>query len=58
MSKGKDGLIRLAVIRTTHGVTNRPITKLYPMEITETVAAESTPQVEQDSPTVNSDEQD
>ena len=41
-----------------HGVTNRPITKLYLMEITETVAAESTPQVEQDSPTVNSDEKD
>ena len=43
--KGKDGLIRSAVIRTTNGVTNRPITKLYPMEITETVAPESTPQV-------------
>ena len=56
--KGKDELIRSAVIRTTNGVTNRPITKLYPMEITETVAPESTPQVVQDSPMVNSDEQD
>ena len=56
--KGKDGLIRSAVIRTTNGVTNRPITKLYPMEITATVPTESVPQAEQDLVTVNGDEQD
>ena len=31
--KGKDGLIRAANIRTASGITNRPITKLYPLEI-------------------------
>ena len=56
--KGKDGLIWSAIIRTTNGVTNRPITKLYPMEITATVPTESVPQAEQDLVTVNGDEQD
>ena len=32
--KGKDGLIRAANIRTANGITNRPITKLYPLEVT------------------------
>ena len=31
--KGKDGLIRAANIRTASGITNCPITKLYPLEI-------------------------
>jgi hypothetical protein len=31
--KGNDGLIRSAVIKTSTGVTNRPISKLYPLEI-------------------------
>ena len=31
---GADGLIRAANIRTSIGRTNRPITKLYPLEIT------------------------
>ena len=35
--KGKDGLIRSAVICSANGATNRPITNLYPMEITATV---------------------
>ena len=39
-------VVRSAVICTTNGVTNHPITKLYSMEITETVAPESSPQVE------------
>ena len=30
---GKDGLARSAVIRTRSGLTNRPIVKLYPLEI-------------------------
>ena len=31
--RGKDGLVRSAVIRTDSGITNRPIVKLYPLEI-------------------------
>ena len=46
--KGKDRLIRSAVIRTSNGVTNRPIAKLYPMEITATTLKESVPEIEQD----------
>lgn len=56
--KGKDGLIRSAVIRTANGITNRPITKLYPMEITATVPTESAPQTEQDLVMDNGDKQD
>jgi len=33
---GKDGLIRAATIRTAHGITTRPVTKLYPLELNET----------------------
>ena len=32
--KGKDGLIRAANICTAKGVTNHPIMKLYPLEVT------------------------
>jgi hypothetical protein len=31
--RGRDGLVRSAKLRTKDGVTNRPITKLYPLEI-------------------------
>ena len=31
--RGNDGLVRAANIRTKNGRTNRPITKLYPLEI-------------------------
>ena len=31
--RGNDGLVRAANIRTKNGQTNRPITKLYPLEI-------------------------
>ena len=34
MDKGYDGLIRTAYIRTSTGRTNRPITRLYPLEVT------------------------
>ena len=30
---GGDGLVRAATIRTTTGITSRPITKLYPLEL-------------------------
>ncbi|XP_063420482.1 uncharacterized protein LOC134705689 [Mytilus trossulus] len=32
---GGDGKTRSAVIRTKHGLTSRPITKLYPLEVSE-----------------------
>ena len=31
--KGPDGLIRIASIKTSYGFTNRPINRLYPLEI-------------------------
>ena len=31
---GEDGLVRAANIRTSTGRTNRPVTKLYPLEVT------------------------
>ncbi|KAH3840487.1 hypothetical protein DPMN_113936 [Dreissena polymorpha] len=30
----RDGLARAAHVRTTRGVTTRPIVKLYPLEVT------------------------
>ena len=32
---GKDGMVRSANIRTKNGMTNRPVTKLYPLELSE-----------------------
>jgi len=34
LNKGEDGLIRSANVRTSSGQTNRPITKLYSLEVT------------------------
>jgi len=34
LNKGADGLVRSADIRTTTGKTNRPIARLYPLEVT------------------------
>jgi len=39
LNKGSDGFVRSADIRTANGKTNRPIARLYPLEVT---AAEST----------------
>ena len=33
LKTGADGFVRSASIRTKHGLSNRPITKLYPLEI-------------------------
>ncbi|XP_070546930.1 uncharacterized protein [Ptychodera flava] len=33
LNYGKDGMIRSAEIKTTTGLTNRPIVKLYPLEV-------------------------
>lgn len=35
--KGNDGLVRSVSIRTKNGVTNRPVSKLYPLELSEDV---------------------
>ena len=42
VNKGRDGLIRSAVIQTGNGITNCLITKLYPLEI----RSESPPNIE------------
>ena len=39
--RGNDGLIRAANIRTSTGKTTRPITKLYPLEVTSTSESHS-----------------
>ena len=41
--KGKDGLVRAADIKTSTGYTNRPITKLYPLEVTSTTHTTTKP---------------
>lgn len=46
--KGGDGLVRAANIRTKTGCTNRPITKLYPLEV-------STNATDQENPPRNDD---
>ena len=33
LQRGQDGFVRSASIQTTNGITSRPITKLYPLEI-------------------------
>ena len=38
----KDGLARSAVIRTSSGLTNRPIVKLYPLEINQNGESDET----------------
>ena len=41
--KGGDGLVRAANIRTSNGCTNRPITKLYPLEVSTDVETQDGP---------------
>ena len=36
--RSSDGIIRSTVIRTANGITNRPISKLYPLEVQADVA--------------------
>ena len=33
LQRGNDSLVRSATIRTANGITNRPISKLYPLEV-------------------------
>ena len=39
--RGNDGLVRAANIRTKNSTTNRPITKLHPLEITARVTEQA-----------------
>jgi len=50
LNKGQDGMIRSADIRTSTGSTNRPIVKLFPLEVTakDTEHVSVTPVEEQD----------
>jgi len=41
LMKGKDGLVRAAKIRTAQGMTNHPITKLIPLEVSSDMAGNS-----------------
>ena len=34
LTKGNDGMVHSATIRTKNGITNRPVVKLYPLEVT------------------------
>jgi len=38
---GNDGRVRSANVRTRNGVTNRPVTKLYPLEVMNKSEAEA-----------------
>ena len=33
LQRGNDKFVQLATIQTANGITNRPITKLYPLEV-------------------------
>ena len=41
LNRGNDGLVRAANIRTKNDATNRPITKLHPLEITARVTEQA-----------------
>ena len=52
VNKGADGMIRSANVRTFTGRTNRPIARLYPLELTEdTVTSTPTDHQPEESPT-------
>ena len=52
VNKGADGMIRSANVRTSTGRTNRPIARLYPLELTEaTVTRTPTDDQPEESPT-------
>jgi transposase InsO family protein len=41
--RGKDGLVRAVNLRTSKGKTNRPITKLYPLELVDSEKSSDSP---------------
>jgi len=50
---GNDGMVRSANIRTKNGVTNRPVTRLYPLEVTASDAGTVRDQVPEKQDTVS-----
>lgn len=50
---GKDGLVRSVNLRTKNGVTNRPVTKLYPIEVSDKNMSEPS---DSDQPVVDNSE--
>ena len=54
LNKGSDGLIRSANIRTANGKTNRPIARLYPLEVTAAEPTKDTVQQSTDTDTPTS----
>ena len=50
---GKDGLVRAANVRTSTHVTNRPITRLYPLEVSAPTELVTAPPESQTDTTVN-----
>ena len=51
---GGDNLVRTAVIRTSTGETNRPITKLYPLEVRADMSSTDPPDNGNETPVVSS----
>ena len=54
LNKGSDGLVRSANIRTANGKTNRPIARLYPLEVTAAEPTKDTVQQSTDTDTPTS----
>ena len=52
---GRDGLTRAAMIRTANGTTSRPISKLYPLELTSEQGNHTVEGVNNNSGTPDSD---
>ena len=52
---GRDGLMRAAIIRTANGMTSRPISKLYPLELASGQVNHTVEEVSENSGTPDSD---
>ena len=50
LKMGKDGIVRSASIKTKHGLSNRPITKLYPLEVCSTMYDKDVTESQESSP--------
>ena len=51
LHRGKDGLTRAAAVRTTNGVSNRAVAKLYPLELNVGISRTPTTENELSIPT-------
>lgn len=54
--RAKDGLIRAAEVRTSTGRTNRPISRLYPLEVSSSEKTDQTPKQTEESQSVQPEE--